>query len=53
MSTGSLMREMHWTKPRLVAQIGFTEWTAEKRLRHAAFLGFRVDKAAKEVRREP
>jgi ATP-dependent DNA ligase len=31
----------------------FTEWTAEQRLRHAAFLGLRVDKAAKDVRREP
>jgi hypothetical protein len=27
--------------------------SAEPRLRHAAFLGFRIDKAAKEVRREP
>jgi bifunctional non-homologous end joining protein LigD len=51
--TADQMREMYWTKPQLVAQIRFTEWTAEQRLRHAAFLGFRVDKAAKEVRREP
>jgi hypothetical protein len=29
------------------------EWTAEGRLRHAAFLGVRDDKAAKDVRREP
>jgi bifunctional non-homologous end joining protein LigD len=46
------MREMQWTRPELVAQIRFTEWTADKRLRHAAFLGLRFDKAAKEVRRE-
>lgn len=50
--TADQMREMHWTKPQLVAQIKFTEWTAEQRLRHAAFLGLRVDKAAKEVRRD-
>jgi bifunctional non-homologous end joining protein LigD len=45
--------EMHWTKPQVVAQIKFVEWTAENRLRHAAFLGLRPDKSAKEVRREP
>ena len=46
------MREMRWTRPELVAQIRFTEWTADNRLRHAAFLGLRFDKAASEVRRE-
>jgi bifunctional non-homologous end joining protein LigD len=46
------MTAMRWTRPQLVAQIRFTEWTAEARLRHAAFLGVRVDKAAREVRRE-
>jgi DNA ligase D-like protein (predicted ligase) len=51
--TADQMREMHWMKPRLVAQIRFVEWTAEHRLRHAAFLGLRLDKAAEEVRREP
>ena len=51
--TADHMREMHWTKPQLVAQIRFVEWTAEHRLRHAAFLGLRLDKSAREVRREP
>jgi bifunctional non-homologous end joining protein LigD len=51
--TADQMREMHWTKPQLVAQIRFVEWTAENRLRHAAFLGLRLDKSAREVRREP
>jgi bifunctional non-homologous end joining protein LigD len=46
------MREMQWVKPELVAQIRFVEWTAEGRLRHAAFLGLRTDKTAREVRRE-
>ncbi|HVN45499.1 MAG TPA: non-homologous end-joining DNA ligase [Steroidobacteraceae bacterium] len=50
--TADQMREMRWTAPQLVAQIRFTEWTADKRLRHAAFLGLRVDKAASDVRRE-
>jgi bifunctional non-homologous end joining protein LigD len=51
--TADQMREMHWTKPQLVAQIRFVEWTVENRLRHAAFLGLRLDKSAREVRREP
>ena len=46
------MREMQWVRPELVAQIRFVEWTAEGRLRHAAFLGLRHDKSAGEVRRE-
>ena len=50
--TAEQMREMQWTRPELVAQIRFTEWTADHRLRHAAFLGLRFDKTAREVRRE-
>ena len=38
---------MQWVKPELVAQIRFVEWTAEGRLRHAAFLGLRPDKSAR------
>jgi bifunctional non-homologous end joining protein LigD len=40
----------HWVKPELVAQIGFTEWTEDGKLRHPTFLGLRSDKAAREVR---
>jgi bifunctional non-homologous end joining protein LigD len=50
--TAEDMSEMQWTRPQLVAQIRFVEWTAENRLRHAAFLGLRGDKSPKEVRRE-
>jgi bifunctional non-homologous end joining protein LigD len=46
------MRGMRWVKPELVVQIRFVEWTVEGRLRHAAFLGLRTDKEAREVRRE-
>jgi len=51
--TADQMAEMQWTKPQLVAQIRFTEWTADSRLRHAAFLGLRTDKSARDVTREP
>lgn len=46
------MREFVWTRPELVAQIRFVEWTAEGRLRHAAFLGLRSDKPTNAVHRE-
>ena len=39
----------HWAKPELVAQIGFTEWTGEGKLRHPTFLGLRSDKKAREI----
>jgi bifunctional non-homologous end joining protein LigD len=45
-------RGVHWVKPKLVAQIGFTEWTAGDKLRHPRFLGLREDKKPDEVVRE-
>ena len=42
----------HWVRPDLVAQIRFTEWTADNKLRHPVYLGLRDDKSAKEVVRE-
>jgi ATP-dependent DNA ligase len=38
--------------PDLVAQIGFTEWTRDGRLRHPRYLGLRDDKDARDVVRE-
>jgi bifunctional non-homologous end joining protein LigD len=46
------MAELCWLKPKLVAQISFTEWTNYGLLRHATFEGLRDDKAAREVVRE-
>ena len=45
-------RAVTWVEPKLVAQIGFTEWTRDGRLRHPRFLGLRDDKEASEVVRE-
>ncbi len=45
-------RTVHWTRPELVGEVAFTEWTGEGRLRHPSFQGLRPDKAAAEVRRE-
>ncbi len=44
--------EIQWVTPKLVAQIGFGEWTEAGLLRHPRYLGLRDDKAAREVRRE-
>lgn len=43
----------HWVRPELVAQIKFTEWTADHHLRHPVFVGLRDDKRARDVVREP
>jgi DNA ligase D-like protein (predicted ligase) len=42
----------HWVRPELVAEVGFTEWTADGKLRHPRFLGLRDDKPARAVVRE-
>jgi bifunctional non-homologous end joining protein LigD len=41
-----------WVKPKLVAEVKFTEWTAAGEMRHPVFLGLRTDKKATEVIRE-
>jgi DNA ligase D-like protein (predicted ligase) len=45
-------RDTTWVEPELVAQVGFSEWTRDGRLRHPRFLGLRDDKAARDVVRE-
>lgn len=47
------MGELCWLKPKLVAQVSFTEWTNYGLLRHATFEGLRDDKRPREVVREP
>ena len=42
----------HWVRPELVAQVRFTEWTDDKKLRHPVYLGLRDDKKAEAVVRE-
>jgi len=43
---------VHWVRPKLVAQIAFTEWTRDGKLRHPRFLGLRDDKEPEDVVRE-
>jgi bifunctional non-homologous end joining protein LigD len=43
----------HWTKPKLVVEVKFTEWTADGKLRHPTYLGMRDDVKAASVVKEP
>lgn len=43
---------VHWVRPELVAQVKFTEWTDQGRLRHPVYLGLRRDKDADKVVKE-
>jgi ATP-dependent DNA ligase len=42
----------HWTRPEIVVQVGFIEWTDNNKLRHPRLLGVRFDKNARDVVRE-
>ncbi len=42
----------HFVEPTLVAEVEFSDWTPDAQVRHAKYLGLRVDKDAKTVRRE-
>ena len=44
--------DIQWVTPKLVAEIGFSEWTSAGLLRHPRFLGLREDKSPREVHRE-
>lgn len=46
------MRDATWVTPKLVAQVQFTEWTRDGKLRHPSFLGLRLDKEPAQTRRE-
>jgi len=46
------LRRVVWTKPKLVGEVAFTEWTDEGLIRHPSFQGLREDKRPREVIRE-
>ena len=45
-------RDGQFVEPELVAEVRFTEWTANQHLRHPAYLGRRNDRDPRDVRRE-
>jgi bifunctional non-homologous end joining protein LigD len=48
-SARGVARSVHWVEPKLVAEIAYTEWTSDGRLRHPVYFGLREDKTAAEV----
>jgi bifunctional non-homologous end joining protein LigD len=46
-------RRAHWVAPELVAELRFSEWTRDGRLRHPVFLGLRDDKRGRDVIIDP
>jgi bifunctional non-homologous end joining protein LigD len=49
---GAAARGVHWVRPELVAEVAFTEWTDDGRIRHPSYQGLREDKKPEEVVRE-
>ncbi|MCB4809818.1 DNA ligase D [Methylovorus menthalis] len=47
--TGLQMRGVHWLTPKLVAEVRFAQWTDSQIVRHAAFVGVRQDKPARDI----
>lgn len=46
------VRDARWTKPKLVVEVRFSEFTEDGVLRHSSFEGLRLDKRPSEVVRE-
>jgi DNA ligase D-like protein (predicted ligase) len=46
------MKGEHFVRPKIVVQVGFSEWTRDGKLRHPRFLGVRTDKKPADVVRE-
>jgi len=46
------MKKYRWVKPKVVAEVEFTDWTATDHLRHSRFVGLRDDKDASKVHKE-
>lgn len=50
--TAEVMKKIQWLRPKLVAQIEFTEWTKGNHLRHSRFVGLRDDKNPRDAMKE-
>jgi bifunctional non-homologous end joining protein LigD len=44
-----VLSRVHWTRPEMVIEVSYVEWTPDGLLRHAVYLGEREDKQARGV----
>jgi bifunctional non-homologous end joining protein LigD len=51
-SSRAIARKAHWVKPKLVAEVSFSEWTRSGSVRHPVFQGLREDKQPDAIGRE-
>jgi bifunctional non-homologous end joining protein LigD len=51
-STKAIAKKSHWVKPKLVAEVSFSEWTRTGSVRHPVFRGLREDKKPEGIARE-
>ena len=49
---GRLGRSAHWVRPTLVAEVAFSEWTDDGKIRQPSLQGLRTDKSPSDVHRE-
>ncbi len=49
---GAEARGIHWLEPEVVAEVAFTGWTDDGKVRHASFQGLREDACPQDTRRE-
>jgi len=49
---GAEARDVHWLKPKLLAEVAFAEMTRDGSVRHAVFHGLRNDKPAHDITEE-
>ncbi len=48
-----LRRPCRWVRPEVVVEVAFTEWTADRILRHPAYVGERLDQPPRSVTFNP
>jgi ATP-dependent DNA ligase len=52
-ATGLPRIRAHWTRPQIVVNVAFIEWTVHKKLRHSRLLGITRDRKPREVTWRP